>query len=188
MACSGTRAHLRHAVFESGHDYNKAMREAAYGWFALHLAGRGDGSPIAEPAIQTEDPEALRCFPGDSRPDDFMTLPRYAAAEGRRLTERKAVPSDPAAWKAEAERRRAALVTALGGFPDAPRVPPQTEVDGRAPGRPVRAGAGRCASRPGSSRARRPMRPGSSCSTSTAARRRPRARWPPRCVRTAGRS
>ncbi len=123
---------LRHSVFESGHDYNKAMREAAYGWFALHLAGRGDGSPIAEPTLKTEDPEALRCFPGDSRPDDFVTLPRYAAAEGRRLTERNAVPSDPAAWKAEAERRRAALVTALGGFPDAPRVSPQAEANGRA--------------------------------------------------------
>ncbi len=104
----GYPQNLRHAVFESGHDYNKAMREAAYGWFALHLARRGDGSPIAEPALHTEDPEALRCFPGDTRPDDFLTLPKYAATEGRKLLEAKIVPSDPAAWKAEAERRRAA--------------------------------------------------------------------------------
>ena len=124
---------LRHAVFESGHDYNKAMREAAYGWFARHLDGRGDGSPIAEPAIRTEDPEVLRCFPGDTRPDDFVTLPKYAAAEGRRLSEAKAIPSDLASWKAEAERRRAALATVLGGFPDGPRVSPQSEADG-APG------------------------------------------------------
>ncbi len=120
---------LRHAIFESGHDYNKAMREAAYGWFAHHLAGRGDGSPIAEPAIQPEDSEALRCFPGDTRPDDFMTLPKYAAAEGRRLSDAKAIPSDLASWKAEADRRRAALATALGGFPELPRVSSQVESD-----------------------------------------------------------
>jgi dienelactone hydrolase len=127
----GAPQDLRHSVVESGHDYNKAMREAAYGWFALHLAGRGDGSPIAEPAIRTENPEALRCFPGDTRPDDFVTLPRYAAAEGGRMLGAKAVPSDLAAWKAEAERRRAALVAVLGGFPDGPPRSPQVDADGR---------------------------------------------------------
>ena len=128
----GSPQNLRHAIFESGHDYNKAMREAAYGWFARHLAGQGDGSPIVEPALETEDPEALRCFPGDTRPDDFVTLPKYAAAEGRRLADAKDVPFDPASWKAEAERRRAALVTTLGGFPDVPRVSPRAEADGGA--------------------------------------------------------
>ena len=29
---------------------------------------------FAEPKIQTEDPETLRCFPGQSRPDDFTNL------------------------------------------------------------------------------------------------------------------
>ena len=130
----GQPENLRHAVFESGHDYNKAMREAAYGWFARHLDGRGDGSPIAEPTIQTEDPEVLRCFPGDTRPDDFVTLPKYAAIEGRRLSDAKAVPSDPASWKAEAERRRAALATVLGGFPDGPQVHPAVRGRRRASG------------------------------------------------------
>jgi dienelactone hydrolase len=126
----GYPQNLRHAVFESGHDYNKAMREAAYGWFTRHLAGQGDGSPIAEPALQTEDPETLRCFPGDTRPHAFVTLPRYAAAEGRRLSDAKAVPFDPASWKAEVERRRAAIVTALGGFPELPRISPRVEASG----------------------------------------------------------
>jgi dienelactone hydrolase len=128
----GRQENLRHAVFESGHDYNKAMREAAYGWFNRHLAGIGDGSPVAEPGIMTEDPEALRCYPGDSRPDDFVTLPKYAAAEGRRLSEAKAVPSDRAAWSAEAQRRRATLVTVLGGFPAGPPVSAQVEAGGGA--------------------------------------------------------
>ena len=182
----GHPENLRHAVFESGHDYNKAMREAAYGWFTRHLAGRGDGSPIAEPAIKTEDPEVLRCFPGDSRPDDFVTLPRYAAAEGRRLSAAKAVPSDPAALEGrggatpcgagDGDRgvpRRAASLT---------RGPRPTAASGSSGSSRSRA----CASRPGSSRGRRPTRPGSSSSTWTGARRRPRARWPPSCARTAG--
>jgi dienelactone hydrolase len=129
---SGSSQNLRHAVFESGHDYSKPMREAAYGWFSRHLAGQGDGSPIAEPAIKTEDPDSLRCFPGKTRPDDFMTLPKYAAAEGRRLSDAKSVPIDSASWKAESERRRAALVTALGGFPNLPRVSPRAETEGHA--------------------------------------------------------
>jgi dienelactone hydrolase len=59
---------IRHATFDWHHDYSQAMREALYGWLAKHLKGEGDGSPIPDPPMQTEDPEALRCFPGDSRP------------------------------------------------------------------------------------------------------------------------
>lgn len=75
--------HLHHAIFESGHDYNKAMREAMYGWMTRHLKGEGDGSPIPEPELQTEKPEDLRCYPGATRPDDFMTIPKFAALEAR---------------------------------------------------------------------------------------------------------
>lgn len=112
-------ANLKHAVFESGHDYNREMREAVYGWFTRHLKGAGDGSPIAEPALKTEDPETLRCFPGDSRPDDFMTLPMFAATEGRKLVASKKSPTDADAWKREAEGLRKTLVAkTLGGFPE----------------------------------------------------------------------
>ncbi len=114
--------HLKHAVFESGHDYNRAMREAVYGWFTRHLKGEGDGSPVAEPEIKTEDPESLRCYPGDTRPDDFVTIPRFAAAEGRKLLAAKADPVDAASWNREAETRRKALVReTLGGFPEVPK-------------------------------------------------------------------
>ncbi len=105
---------LRHTIFEADHGYHQPMREAAYGWFARHLQGRGDGAPIAEPALKTEDPEALRCFPGDSRPDEFVTLPRYAASVGRKLLESRAIPKDAGAWKLEADRRRAAMSVILG--------------------------------------------------------------------------
>ena len=109
-------------IFESGHDYNRAMREAMYGWMTRHLKGEGDGAPIAEPAIKTEDPESLRCYPGDTRPDDFVTLPRFAAAEGRKLLAAKTDPADAASWKREAEALRKTLVTkTLGGFPEVPK-------------------------------------------------------------------
>ena len=115
----GAPDHLKHAVFESGHDYNRAMRETVYGWFTRHLKGEGDGAPVDEPAIETEDPESLRCYPGDTRPDDFVTLPRFAAAEGRKLLAAKADPADAASWKREAEALRKTLVTkTLGGFPE----------------------------------------------------------------------
>ena len=61
------------------------MREAMYGWMTRYLKGEGDGSPISEVAMETEDPETLRCFPGETRPDDWMTIPKFAAREGRRI-------------------------------------------------------------------------------------------------------
>lgn len=114
--------HLKHAVFESGHDYNREMRQAVYGWFTRHLKGEGDGSPVDEPAVKTEDPESLRCYPGDTRPADFVTLPRFAAAEGRKLLAAKTDPGDAASWRREAEALRKTLVTkSLGGFPQVPK-------------------------------------------------------------------
>jgi dienelactone hydrolase len=76
---------VKHTIIESPHHYNVPMREAMYGWMTKHLKGEGDGSPIPEPEIKSEEPEVLRCFPGDSRPDDYVTIPRFFAEEARRL-------------------------------------------------------------------------------------------------------
>jgi dienelactone hydrolase len=105
----GRADHLKHAVFESPHDYNQAMRETMYGWMTLHVKGSGDGSPIPEPAITTEDPESLRCYSGDTRPADFVTIPQFAAAEGNRLLQRHAPPKDAAQW----QMQRAAILDGL---------------------------------------------------------------------------
>ena len=55
-----------------GHGYQRAKREAAYGWFLRWLMRRGDGGPHPEPPTETVpfDSEELRCFPpaGTSRP------------------------------------------------------------------------------------------------------------------------
>lgn len=116
---------VRHAIFESKHDYSRPMREAMYGWMALHLKGEGDGSPIREPEFKTENPEDLRCYPGDTRPQDFVTIPRFAAAEAKKLLAAKPEPKTADEWKAEAEKRRVALVEkVLGGFPKVEGRPP----------------------------------------------------------------
>jgi cephalosporin-C deacetylase-like acetyl esterase len=109
---------VRHAVFESGHDYSRAMREEMYGWMALHLKGEGDGTPVREPEIKTEDPEALRCWPGDTRPKDYVTIPRFAAAEGKKLLAAMAPPDIKVNWREWADARRKTLVEkTFGGFP-----------------------------------------------------------------------
>src|SRR5262249_5756131 len=77
----GKPTSVRHAPFESPHDYSQAMREAMYGWMTLHLKREGDGSPIAERKQELLDPQELRCFPGDSRPADYVTVPAFAVRE-----------------------------------------------------------------------------------------------------------
>lgn len=104
---------VKHTIIESGHDYNQPMREAMYGWMTLHLKGTGDGSPLPDPEIKTEEPESLRCFPGDSRPDDYITIPKFAFAEAKRLLEQHTLPETTERWKLEAEARRKKLQSTL---------------------------------------------------------------------------
>ena len=124
------RASVKHTIIESPHHYNQPMREAMYGWMTLHLKGEGDGSPIAEPSMQTEEPETLRCFPGDSRPDDYVTLPKFAFVEATRvLKERRNGPDRRLleslnAAKSGSERAAVMapivemLATTVGGMPN----------------------------------------------------------------------
>jgi cephalosporin-C deacetylase-like acetyl esterase len=108
-----------HSVFRWHHDYSQAMREAAYGFFAQQLLDQGDGSPIAEPAHETEDPELIRCFPNESRPDDWLTLPQFAAKVAQQQLADKVVPSDPAELGPLLERQRTVLRDKVfGGWPD----------------------------------------------------------------------
>jgi cephalosporin-C deacetylase-like acetyl esterase len=100
----------KHAIFDSPHDYSRAMREEMYGWMAMNLKSEGDGTPIKEPEFKTENPEDLRCFPGNTRPKDWVTLPQFAAAEGKKLLVNHAMAANP-------DEARKALVKALGGFP-----------------------------------------------------------------------
>ncbi len=120
---------VKHTIIESGHDYNQPMREAMYGWMTRHLKGTGDGSPLPDPEIKTEEPESLRCFPGDSRPDDYITIPRFAGAEARKLLENRKAPDSLDAWKTEKTERLKALDAVLGGTgANAPKATPGVEL------------------------------------------------------------
>lgn len=121
---------IRHTVFESKHDYNRAMREAMYGWMTLHLKGEGHGEPIPEPPIDTVDREELRCFPGDSRPDSFMTIPQFAARAGRELLQtQSAAPDHLEWWQTDSRNMLAGLDSdVLGPFPKREPMPLKAEI------------------------------------------------------------
>jgi len=114
---SGKPARLKHAIFDWHHDYSQPMRELMYGWMTQQLKGTGDGSPIAEPPLDVQDPERIRCFPGDSRPDDWLTLPQFAAREGRALLVDWKLPTLKDEWSARADDLRQSLEATLGGSP-----------------------------------------------------------------------
>ncbi|MFO0880496.1 MAG: alpha/beta hydrolase [Gemmataceae bacterium] len=110
---------LRHAVFESGHDYSKPMREAMYGWMTRWLKGEGTGAPIPEPAHTVETPEDLACFPGGKRPASFLFPPDLARREGERLLawHTEGTLDHREAWEGRAVVIRSRLTEALGGLP-----------------------------------------------------------------------
>ncbi len=134
---------VQHTVIESPHHYNQPMREAMYGWMTLHLKGEGDGSPISEPEIRTEEPESIRCYPGETRPADYVTIPRFAFAEARRLLTERAGSEDrqllATLERATSAGDRSAILEAaaapltglLGGVPaSSPLKPESREVPG----------------------------------------------------------
>jgi dienelactone hydrolase len=120
----GQPENVRHTIFESPHAYNGPMREGMYGWMTRHLKGEGDGSPISEPEMDMEEPETLRCFPGESRADDWMTIPKFAAREGRKLSRAIRVPTSAATWREIADSLKGRLdQDVLRGTETKPRPP-----------------------------------------------------------------
>lgn len=103
FAMFGKEQNLKHVIFESKHDYNKEMREAMYGWMTLQLKGEGNGDPIPEPEHQTLEPEELRIYPGESRPDDFTTLLDFAQSRSQKLVDRKNNGWNAGSWNSQKE-------------------------------------------------------------------------------------
>lgn len=115
----GQSNNIRHSTFFWHHDYSESMREAMYGWMTYHLKGEGDAAPLPDPKIETQDPEKVRCFPGDSRPDDWLTLPQFAAREGKKILDNWEMPKSKEAWeKKSAELRKTLIEKTLGGLPE----------------------------------------------------------------------
>jgi cephalosporin-C deacetylase-like acetyl esterase len=120
---------VKHATFESPHAYNQAMRELMYGWMTRWLKGEGKGEPIPEPAHKVESAEDLACWPGKTRPKDFLLLPAFAHREATALVKKcEAMPPKHAEdWEARSTLMRATLrKQVLGDFPTAPH--PQGEL------------------------------------------------------------
>ena len=116
----GEEGKVKHVVFDSGHDYNKAMRETMYGWMTLHLKGEGKGEPIPEPEHKLDTLEDLACYPNpDDRPKGFLTPPLFAGKVGRELVEKvnKLVPDHPEMWEATAYGMKRMLRDLLGKPP-----------------------------------------------------------------------
>ncbi|WP_165244779.1 alpha/beta hydrolase family protein [Paludisphaera soli] len=116
----GAGDRIRQATVDSGHDYNRPMREALYGWLDRWLRDRGDGGPIAEPEVQPEDPARLRCYPdAGSRPASIVTIPEFFRREAlARIAALPAAPDHRQAWEAEAVSLKAGLAKdVLGGLP-----------------------------------------------------------------------
>ncbi len=110
----GCPENIRHTVFESRHDYNQPMREAMYGWMSLHLKNEGDGTPIPEPEMKLKAPEKLRCFPGETRPDNWVTIPEFAYREGKKIVDQMVLPATKKEWRNIAAVRRESLKKVLG--------------------------------------------------------------------------
>lgn len=118
------RERIRHVVVDSGHDYNKPMREAMYGWMLRWLKGEGDGSPVPEPAVETESPETLACYPDlAKRPAVWLTPSRLAEKLGEQQKQRadRFVPRHAEEWESTSVEWRGRLEKILGGMPQRPR-------------------------------------------------------------------
>jgi len=100
---------IRHVAIESGHAYNQPMREAMYGWMSKHLKGVGDGSPIPEPKLKPEDREAIRVWPGATRPKTHISLPQYARHLAVSAMKKQVEPEHAEHWESEALWRVALL-------------------------------------------------------------------------------
>jgi len=60
----------------------------------------------------------LRCYPGETRPDSYVTVPKFAAATGSAILARRESPDHAERWEAESLGMRHALERdVLGGFP-----------------------------------------------------------------------
>jgi dienelactone hydrolase len=110
---------VAHAVFESPHAYNQAMRETMYGWMTRWLKNEGDGKPIPEPKHTVKTAEDLACYPTKERPASFLFPPTLAQREAKGLLEhfRTKPPDHKEEWESAAVVMRGRLREVLGDFP-----------------------------------------------------------------------
>ncbi|MEQ8763004.1 MAG: prolyl oligopeptidase family serine peptidase [Planctomycetota bacterium] len=70
----GADDRLAVAEFDTGHDYDRDMREAMYRFLAVHLGGKED-RPVREPHFEVErDRAVLACYPAGRQPTSAVTV------------------------------------------------------------------------------------------------------------------
>ena len=110
------------------HGWSQPLREAAAGWFAKCLQGRGDGLPIPEGEIEIEKKsDDILALVDGKFPEGAKTYVDLIQAEAKRLVDSyPAVPEDAAKREAWRKTLRAKLWETLGGKPEA--FTPSTDV------------------------------------------------------------
>jgi dienelactone hydrolase len=108
---------LAHRQFPGPHDYNQAMREAAYSWFERELRGNRAAEDVKEPPHQVESLETLDALdapPAEDRgPDGILDwYGKRGVAQPPQLESRQS-------RRNYQERVRAELTELLGGEPEA---------------------------------------------------------------------
>ena len=103
-----------------GHGWAQPLREAAYGWLAGWLQGRGRGGPLPEPKLEPLpfDAPELTCFKDAAWPADaqtIVTLNRKLADE--LVAAYSTPPRSNADWPAAAKRLGRAISQVFGGRP-----------------------------------------------------------------------
>ena len=81
----GVENNIAYETFDLTHGYWKENREAALGWFDLHLKGVGDGSSKKEASFETIPQEKLLVYPIGKRDPDVVTTAVYAKNKGTEL-------------------------------------------------------------------------------------------------------
>jgi cephalosporin-C deacetylase-like acetyl esterase len=143
----GARKRVRLAEVDAEHGYDRAMREAAYGWLARWLQGEGDGDPIPErecellpmpfhPALTYIAPPEVADLPVLRRRDSFpeaspglCLLPGEVPPPGpaitawtRRMAQSLPLDQEPPVAAAELIQQRGNVLervrNLLGPFPD----------------------------------------------------------------------
>ena len=125
---AGAEERVRHVVFDSGHAYNREMREAMYGWMTRWLKETGDGAPISEPAFETDDMEALRCFAPPFRSPRVMTTVQWVKERAVALSAAQPTPVSRGEW----ERQRSRNLDRLNELLRLPAAPAGTPRGARA--------------------------------------------------------
>lgn len=121
----GAEDKLRHAVFDAPHGYDRAMREALYGWLNRWFKDAPTEEPLPEPELEPELPETLRCFPDGHRFDGFLTQPQFVATRWKHRLQEIPTPTHREAWESQRLLMEHWLEQVLGG---PPRVSPQTRL------------------------------------------------------------